>query len=61
MKISERCRQYENKFSLTPSAIRNTNGWTKYKQYSTPDSCPKIKNKHQEEDITKEFEEMASE
>ena len=26
-----------------------------------PDSCPKIKNKHQEEDITKEFEEMDSE
>jgi FkbM family methyltransferase len=41
MKISERCRQYENKFPLSPSAIRNTNGWTKNKQYSTPDELRK--------------------
>ena len=46
MKLSERCRQYELKFPLTPSAgdtkqKPNNKGWTKYKQYSTPDSLRK--------------------
>jgi len=42
MKLSERCRQYELKFPLTPSANDtkekpNNKGWSKHKQYSIPD------------------------
>ena len=38
MDISERCRNYEKMFPLCPSNTKkNKKGWTKFKQYSTPD------------------------
>ena len=39
MDISERCRNYEKMFPLCPSNTKkNKKGWTKFKQYSTPDT-----------------------
>ena len=42
MQISERCREYESRFSVAPSGGQaNQDGWTRYKQYSTPDHVRK--------------------
>jgi len=42
MDISERCRLYEKKFPFVPTANTDRkDGWTKYKQYSTPDQIRK--------------------
>ena len=42
MDISERCRQFEKKFPLIYSGGQeNKNGWTRWKQYSTPDELRK--------------------
>ena len=42
MQISERCRVFEKKFPLSPSGGQaNQDGWTRYKQYSTPDHVRK--------------------
>lgn len=42
MNISERCRQFEKKFPLIYSGGQeNKNGWTRLKQYSTPDELRK--------------------
>ena len=43
MKISERCRAYEQKFPFTPcegdtKVETNTKGWSRHKQYSIPNS-----------------------
>ena len=42
MQISERCRVFEKRFPLSPSGgLVNQHGWTRYKQYSTPDHIRK--------------------
>ena len=42
MDISERCRQFEKNFPLIYSGGQeNKNGWTRWKQYSTPDELRK--------------------
>ena len=42
MQISERCRVFEKKLPLSPSGGHvNQDGWTRYKQYSTPDHVRK--------------------
>lgn len=42
MNISERCRQFEKNFPLIYSGGQeNKNGWTRWKQYSTPDELRK--------------------
>ena len=42
MNISEQCRLYELKFPFVPTADTDRkDGWTKYKQYSTPDNLRK--------------------
>lgn len=42
MQISQRCRVFEKKFPLSPSGGQsNQDGWTRYKQYSTPDHVRK--------------------
>lgn len=42
MSISEQCRQYEKRFPLVPTAfVKQKDGWTRYKQYSTPDELRK--------------------
>ena len=42
MDISERCRQFEKNFPLIHSGGQeNKNGWTRWKQYSTPDELRK--------------------
>ena len=42
MEISQRCREYESRFTLSPSGgAVNQQGWTRYKQYSTPDHVRK--------------------
>ena len=42
MQISERCRVFEKRFPLSPSGgLVNQDGWTRYKQYSTPDHVRK--------------------
>ena len=51
MKISERCRAYEQKFPFTPcegdtKVETNTKGWSRHKQYSIPNDLLKLeKNK----------------
>jgi len=42
MSISEQCRLYEKRFPLVPTAfVKQKDGWTRYKQYSTPDDLRK--------------------
>ena len=46
MRILERCREVEKRFPLAPSGgfVSQKDGWTRYKQYSTPDHIRKNAN-----------------
>ena len=43
MQVLERCRTVEKRFPMAPSGgpVSQKDGWTRYKQYSTPDHVRK--------------------